>query len=613
MVWTLRKKILIGYGIALAVAMVVFTWAFVNLLRLGHASDAILTENYQSILAAENMIDAIERQDSATLLVILGYEDEGLDQFHRNESIFLQWLGRARDNITIKGEEKVIDKVDKGYSTYLANFSKLRLIEHADQQKATTFYHETVLPYFKSVRDACSHLRNINEETMLRASDHARLVAKKATWSMLTIGTAAIGIGLGFSLLLSNLLVRPLSQIMEATREIAAGNYNVQVSPNSTDELGRLAGEFNSMVAKLKAYHDLNVGKIVAEKRKSEAIIQSIDDGIVVVDAEFKVTDMNPSAARLLDMERERALDRHFLEVVKNEKLFNYIRESVETGSPPKIDEGKDVFTLQTDAKRRHYLFSITPVKTEAGSMMGVVMVMRDVTTLKELDRLKSEFVMTASHELRTPLTSMGMSIDLLRENAVAKLNDKEQQLLSAAHEELERIKALVNDLLDLSKIEAGKIDMEFDRVAVQLLFEKAVSALLTQADDKKVALSISLPTALPEIKADANKITWVLTNLIANALRYTSSGGRIQLFAEHFGPQVHLSVSDDGAGIPYEYQSKIFDKFVQVEKDRTVHGTGLGLAICKEIVRAHGGTIWVDSLPGEGSTFTFTLPVFEQ
>ena len=613
MVWTLRKKILIGYGMALAVALVVFAWAFVNLVRLGEASDAILTENYQSILAAENMIDAIERQDSATLLVILGYEDEGLNQFRMNESIFLQWLGRARDNITIKGEEKVIDKVDKGYSIYLANFSKLRLLERADQQKATTFYHETVLPYFTSVRDSCSHLRNINEETMLRASDHARLVAKKATWSVLTIGSAGIGIGLGFSLLLSNLLVRPLSQIMEATREIAAGNYNVKVSANSTDELGRLAGEFNSMVAKLKAYHNLNVGKIVAEKRKSEAIIQSIDDGIVVVDAEFKVTDINPSAAKLLDVERQGALNRHFLEVVRSEKLFNYIKESVETGSPPRIDDGHNVFTVKMDTKQKHYLFSITPVKTEAGSMMGVVMLLRDVTTLKELDRLKSEFVMTASHELRTPLTSMGLSIDLLREGAAGKLSDKEQQLLTAAHEELERIKALVNSLLDLSKIEAGKIEMEFESVAVQLLFEKAVSALIAQAKDKKVKLSYSFPSAMPHVRADANKITWVLTNLISNALRYTGSGKRIQLSAEHLGPQVHLSVSDQGAGIPYEYQSKIFEKFVQVEKDKTVHGSGLGLAICKEIVRAHGGTIWVDSLPGEGSTFTFTLPVFEQ
>jgi len=448
---------------------------------------------------------------------------------------------------------------------------------------------------------------------MLRASEHARLVAKKATWSMLIIGSAAIGIGLGFSLLLSNLLVRPLRQIMEATREIAAGNYSVEVPASSTDELGRLAGEFNSMAAKLKAYHDLNVGKIVAEKRKSEAIIQSIDDGIVVVDAEFKVTDINPTAAKLLDIDMERALDRHFLEVIGSEKLLNYIRESVETGFPPKIDEGQNVFTVQQDEKRRHYLFSITPVKTEAGSMVGVVMLLRDVTELKELDRLKSEFLMTASHELRTPLTSMGMSIDLLREGAVGKLNDKEQQLLSAAHEELERIKALVNSLLDLSKIEAGKIEMEFDRVTVQLLFEKAVSTLINQANDKKVELSFSLPSALPQVKADANKITWVLTNLISNALRYTSSGGRIQLFAEHFGPQVHLSVSDNGAGIPYEYQSKIFEKFVQVKKDKASQGSGLGLAICKEIVRAHGGTIWVDSLPGEGSTFTFTVPVFEQ
>ena len=612
MVWTLRKKILIGYGMALAVALVVFAWAFVNLVRLGEASDAILTENYQSILAAENMIDAIERQDSATLLVILGYEDEGLNQFRMNESIFLQWLGRARDNITIKGEEKVIDKVDKGYSIYLANFSKLRLLERADQQKATTFYHETVLPYFTSVRDSCSHLRNINEETMLRASDHARSVANKATLSMLTIGTAAIGIGLGFSLLLSNLLVRPLSQIMEATREIAAGNYNVKVSANSTDELGRLAGEFNSMVAKLKAYHNLNVGKIVAEKRKSEAIIQSIDDGIVVVDAEFKVTDINPSAAKLLDVERQGALNRHFLEVVRSEKLFNYIKESVETGSPPRIDDGHNVFTVKMDTKQKHYLFSITPVKTEAGSMMGVVMLLRDVTTLKELDRLKSEFVMTASHELRTPLTSMGMSIDLLREGAVDKLNDKEQQLLSAAHDEMQRLKVLINNLLDLSKIEAGKIEMEFDCVPVNLLFEKAVSPLIGQANDKEVELSFAVPEGLPQVKADANKITWVLTNLVSNALRYTDSGGHVRLFAEHFGSQIHTSVSDDGAGIPYEYQTKIFEKFVQVKSDRPGGGSGLGLAICREIVRAHGGSIWVDSIPGEGSTFTFTLPVWE-
>jgi NtrC-family two-component system sensor histidine kinase KinB len=618
MIWTLRKKIFIGYGMALVLMIVVLVWAFVNLLGLGHASDAILRENYKSILAAESMIDAIERQDSATLLVMLGYEDEGLKQYSENESHFLQWLGRAKDNITVKGEDKIINAIDTGYSSYLVNFSELRLFHQTDPQKAAAFYHEAVLPSFKSVRDECVRLREINQETMFKASDRARSVAGRAILSTVIIGIAAVGIGLGFSLLLSHLLTRPLRQVMEATHKISEGNYDVEISTNSSDELGLLASEFNTMAKKLKTYRDLNIEQIVAEKRKSESIILSIDDGIVVVDAEFRVTDMNPTAAEAFGIELDKVQGKHFLEVVKSERLFNYVKQSAESGQSPSIDQ--NVFTVQKGETRRHYQFSITPVHAKTDSTHpcpsrggeGVVLLLRDVTSLKELDRLKSEFVMTASHELRTPLTSIGMSIDLLLENSMEKLNEKEQQLLSVAHEEIQRLKALVNNLLDLSKIEAGKMEMEFDRVPVHILCEKAVAVLKTQADEKSIELSFELPEGLPMCKADANKITWVLTNLISNALRYTDSGGHIHLFAEHAGPQVHISVSDDGAGIPYEYQSRIFDKFVQVDSDKDAGGSGLGLAICKEIVRAHGGTIWVDSTPGEGSTFTFTLPVAE-
>lgn len=610
MVWTLRKKILVGYGMVLALVIVVFVWAFIHLLGLGQASEAILSENYKSILAAENMIDAIERQDSAILLVMLGYGDEGLRQFRENESQFLQWLGRAKDNITIEGEDKIVSTIDTGYSSYLVNFSELRLLYQAEPQKASVFYHETVLPSFKSVRDECVRLRELNQAIMFKASDRARYIARRAIWSMLIIAMAAVGIGLGFSLLLSNLLVRPLRQMVEATQRIAEGSYDVEISTGSSDELGRLAGEFNAMTRKLKRYYDLNVEQIVAEKRKSDAIIRSIDDGIVVVDATFKVTSLNPTAAAAFGVEPDKAQDRHFLEVVKSEQLFNYMKQSVESGQPPQIEEGKNVLTVKQGDMLLHYMFSIMPVHARSGMMLGVVLLLRDVTRLKELDRMKSEFVMTASHELRTPLTSIGMSVDLLLENAMQKLSEKEQRLLLAAHEEVQRLKALVNDLLDLSRIEAGRIEMEFDRVPIPLLFEKAAAALKAQADEKLVELSLELPEGLPDVKADANKVTWVLTNLIANALRYTDSGGHIRLLAEPAGPQVHVSVCDDGAGIPYEYQSKIFDKFVQVKSDKDIGGSGLGLAICKEIVRAHGGTIWVDSTPGEGSTFTFTLPI---
>ncbi len=610
--WTLRKKILGGYGLCLALTLVVIIWAITDLLRLGRASDAILSENYKSILAAENMIDSIERQDSATLLVLLGYGEEGLNQFRENESQFLQWLGRAKDNITIKGEDEVIDRIDKGYASYLVYFSKLESVHNDSPLEGPSFYHETVLPTFKAVRDACISLREINSDTMFNASARANKIAQKATLSTGAIGLFAIAVGLGFSLLLSSIIVKPLKSMMAATQKLAEGSYDVQVKTDSSDEFGHLAAEFNAMTRKLKAYHDLNIGEIVTEKRKSAAIIRSIDDGIIVVDAEFKVTNVNPAASKTLGTEIEKAQNKHFLEVVKNEQLFEHVRECIESGEPPAIQEGQNIFSIQEAEAQRYFQFSITPVHVGADSMSGVVLVLRDVTRLKELDRLKTEFVMAASHELRTPLTSMGMSIDLLLENAKQKLDEKEQQLLLVAHEELERLKALVSNLLDLSKIEAGKMEMDMERVSAHLLCEKAVAVMKPQAEEKQVELTVKLADGVTDVRADPNKITWVLINLISNALRYTSIGGYVHVTVEQAGSQIHFSVRDNGTGIPYEFQPKVFDKFVQLKSDKTMGGSGLGLAISKEIVRAHGGAIWVESTPGEGSTFTFTLPVAE-
>jgi NtrC-family two-component system sensor histidine kinase KinB len=613
MIRSLRKKIFIGYGIALALMIVVVVWALVHLLDLGEASDAILRENYKSILAAENMVYAIERQDSATLLLFLGYEEQGWRQFRENESLFFQWLARAKDNITIEGEERIVSTIEKEYSVYLHHISGLLPVSKSNLQKSAAFYHETILPSFISVRNACIRLREINQETMFKASERARRVAQRAIWSVIIIGSAAVGIGLGFSLLLSNLLVKPVLRMMEATQKISEGNYDVEISIQSSDELGDLTNDFNKMAKKLKAYHDLNIDQIVAEKRKSDAIIRSIDDGIVVVDKELRVTGLNPTAAKALHIEHDQIQNKHFLEVVKNEMLFNYVKESVETGQPPSIEERKTIFTIEEGEKQRHYQFSITPVHGKPGSLLGVVLLLRDVTRLTELDRLKSEFVMMASHELRTPLTSIGMSIKLLLEKTLEKLYGKEQQLLRAAHEDLQRLKNLVNNLLDLSKIEAGKMAMEFENISVYALCQNATSVLKTQIDAKGVNLILDLHPDLPNVKADANKIIWVLTNLISNALRYTDSNGQIRLSAERIAPYIHLSVIDNGPGIPFEVQSKIFDKFVQIKSDKALGGSGLGLTICKEIIRAHGGTIWVDSTPGEGSTFTFTLPIVEK
>jgi len=322
---------------------------------------------------------------------------------------------------------------------------------------------------------------------------------------------------------------------------------------------------------------------------------------------------MNPAAADALDVSMNRVVGTHVLEVIKNEKLYEIIKRTIETGTAPNIDEDNRIVTRGEEDKRKTFQFLITPITTKRNALVGVVFQLRDITHFKELDRLKSEFIMTASHELKTPLTSMEMSIGLLKENAADNLNDNQKQLLDAADEDIRRLKSLIKDLLDLSRIESGKIEMEFDRVDTRVLFEKAIAAQKSIATEKGVQLEAKAVENIPPVNADPTKITWVLTNLISNALRYTDDGGFIKLDAMDVGPQVQINVRDDGKGIPYEYQSRIFDKFVQVKNDPSAGGSGLGLAICKEIVRAHGGTIWVDSTPGEGSTFSFTLPVFKE
>lgn len=608
----LKAKILLGYSVSLALVILVCGWGVVNLRRLGKASDAILQENYRSILAAENMIDAIERQDSATLLVLLENESQGKRQFREYEIDFLQWLGRAKDNITIMGEAQQLEALENDYRDYLIAFSQMPDLR-SSKQTDSDYYYKTLLPQFQEVREGCSELRDLNQKTMLSASEEAQQVSQQATWSMIVTGAAAAGLGLAFSLILSDRLGRPLREMTLATEQIAEGDYDVTLEVNTKDELGQLAHEITTMSRKLKAFRQLNVGKVIAEKQRSEAIISSIVDGLVVVDDQFKIIAINPTAAAILQTTPKQAQDASFLEVVHSESLFEHVKATAQSGQPPELDEEQSVLEMERDHHIQYYKFAITPVTTDSDKMLGVVLLLQDVTKFKELDQLKSDFVATASHELRTPLTGMTMSINLLLENAKQKLSDTEQELLQTAQEDIQRLRALVNDLLDLSKIESGRIEMELVSVDVGLLIKKALSPFQMQVEEKSVELIEQIPEELPKVKADANKITWVLTNLVANALRYTEAGGQIRVAAQPRQDVIYVSVADDGDGIPVEYQARIFDKFVQVETEKDVGGSGLGLAICKEMIKAHGGTIWVDSIPGQGSTFTFTLPIVDR
>jgi NtrC-family two-component system sensor histidine kinase KinB len=581
---------------------------------LSNASSEILKENYRSIIAAENMIDSIERQDSAILLAIIGFPQEGKSQFSAHDLSFIQWLTRAKDNITITGEAETVALITESYSSFRDSY--LNILQKIEQSKVDIkehgpLYKKDLLPRFLTVREACEKLRKMNEETMYAASQRASSIAGYAIWSTGLVAFLVLITSLLSGSVLVERIVEPLRKFVEATRQIASGHYDIEVSSteNVASEIALLSQEFNSMALQLKQFHELNFEKILEEKRKNEAVLSSIKDGLIVLSQELNVVGINLAAREILGFEFSDCLNREYKDILpeKVSRLLETESNLFEEKESTKTEQ--NVFTIHKGDKTRHFLFSITMIPGLKEEKSGYVILFKDVTDFREIEKLKDEFISAASHELRTPLTSIKMSLSLLKEKSETKLNEKEKELLQITDEEISRMKALVDDLLDLSKIEAGKIEMEFTGVEIKPLITHAEKIFRSQLEQLKASMKIEIPDDLAKVRADSNKITWVITNLISNALRYIPKNGLISIRAEESNNFVTISVKDNGKGIPLEYQSKIFQKFARVNENES-SGTGLGLAICKEIIRAHGGTIWVDSAPGKGSCFYFTIPV---
>jgi two-component system, NtrC family, sensor histidine kinase KinB len=603
---TLKKNILMGYGVVFALLSIVIIWAIVNILSLRDATDAILSENYRSILAAKNMAESLEAQESRIYMLLSDAAAVGemQEELRAEDLVFIQWLARAKDNITIDGEQDLVNSIEQTYSEY-----RELVFSAMSTQGITSPASGDVLRLSSAVRSTCNQLYAMNEKVMYAARDRAGSVAARAVWSTSVIAAAALILALVFSLFLAERLVKPLRQFIEASRIISAGDYTVSVPVRTPDELGLLAGEFNQMVSKLQRYHELNIEQILSEKRKGEAILASIEDGMIVFDPVLAVTGINAAARTLFGLEFSDYSALHCDDFISDKRICGIIQQAIETGKKPEVADEDRILIISKEDITRHFLFSVTSIRGKDGQISGVVLLLRDVTHLKEVERMKSEFIMAASHELRTPLTSLGMSIELIRNQIASDLAPREKELLQVACEEIDRMKNLVHELLDLSRLEAGSIELDFERVSVISLFTHVSEIFSGQLDMKKVVLSVSAPNSDIEVEVDANKITWVLSNLVSNALRYVSQGGQIVLSSWRDNLNAYFSVRDNGPGIPLEYQGKIFQKFMQVSKDKN-SGSGLGLAICKEIIRAHGGAIWVDSAEGSGSTFTFMLPV---
>jgi len=616
---SLRVKLLLTYLIFIIALVLLGGWSALRLREMGGVSRRIISNNYDSVVAAQEMKESLERQDSAALFALLGAREKALTQLREHRARFDANFQKAANNITEVGEPEAIESIRRDRATYYQMFDSFMATVNAaegspreslarnEELSERSEYFAHLEPQFNKLRAECEHLLQLNQRAMLAKSEAAAGVAQLWFYRTLLIAAALVLAGLALAFFLANRIVEPLRQLTASTVKIAGGDLEARVSVNSRDEVGVLAAEYNRMAERIRQLRSSDMGQLLIAQQTTEAAIDSLYDPVIITDSEGCVTKLNPAAEEIFGSEKE-STGKHVGELARDERIVAAVAEALESQRPVAGEGMSSVLPLAVDGSERAFRLRTTPMRDNGKHLLGAVTILEDITHLREIDRLKSEFIATASHELRTPLTSVQMGVHLLLEGALGELTDQQNEVLQACRQDCERLDKLMRDLLDLSRIEAGEIRPQLATVSARDLLTTAVKELRPQVEGKGLALTVNAPIELPCVSVDRLQIERVISNLVINALRHTEHG-EIKINAEQRDSNVAVSVCDTGSGISGEYLPHIFDKFVQVPGAPT-GGAGLGLTISKSIVEAHGGQISVQSEVGRGTTFTFTLPL---
>ncbi|HTN52331.1 MAG TPA: ATP-binding protein [Anaeromyxobacter sp.] len=605
---TLRLKLLLAQA-PLALVLVVFGLTSVStILAQGRNPELILKDNYRSVLASERMLQALERLQAAALASAAGRPPDPDTPARRAR--FEAELVAQEHNITERGEAEATAALRRSWTSYQATLDRLLA---APASARLSIYFDALGPASGGVQAAANEVLALNEDAMVAKSDRAQRSAERDGTVVIATTVAALAVGLFLSLGLTTRLLRPLSALSQTVRRIGEGDLEARVRVTGRDEIAALGAEFDTMADRLAEYRRSSLGELLQAQQASQAAIDSLPDPVLVVDVQGAISNLNGAAGAVLRLHPGgsppalEALEPAVRAVVER------VRAHVLAGKGAYVPRGfEEAVRVESPEGDRHLLPRATPVYSEQGGVVGVTIVLQDVTRLMRFDELKNDLVATVAHEFRTPLTSLRMAIHLCLEELIGPLTEKQAEVMGAARQDCERLQGIVDDLLDLSRIQAGRIGLQAEPIEVGGLLGEAAAAVRSTAEAGKVALAVEAPEQALRVLADPERLQLVLTNLLANALRHTGPGGRVTLRAAPERGGVRIEVCDTGEGIPREHLDRIFDKFYRVP-GASSGGVGLGLYICREIVQAHGGTMGVESAPGQGSTFWLTLPAAER
>ncbi len=603
----IRQKLSLGFGGLLAVIVIIGLESVSLLSELGGSIDVILRENYRSVIASQEMKEALERMDSGMLFTLLGYQKEGLNLITENKAVFLKAMKSELENITIPGEQEKAIHIRNLFNQYEETIESVTQPELPHKVRIEDYFQK-VLPLFQSIKTTADEILNMNQLNMSDANQEARVKSQAARQRMSILLVVGVLLAALFMLLTEKWILRPLAGLTLSAQEIKSGNLDLYILSRSRDEIGTLAQAFNEMAAGLRESRRVDRANWSHMKRSTELAFKVLPEAVAIVDKEGVIQIVSDTATEVFGMlPTEKINNPMFRGMVE---LFN---EAISTGRPAELN--KDQYLIQRFVNGKEFYFrpKVVPVLDNYRHPTGVIILLTDVTLEREQNEIKRGLVSTVSHQLKTPLTSIRMSLHLLLEEKLGPLSEKQLELLIAAREESDRLHTILERLLSISRIESGKNNMELKSVTPYELVFESVEPFRSSAVDRGLTLEIQLPNDLPEVSADPVMVSQVFANLVSNALKYTSPGGLVRVFAQTTYDFVQFSVSDSGMGIPPQYLKKILEHFFRVPGQTIESGLGLGLSIVQEIVEAHGGTISVESLESEGSVFAFTLRRYDR
>ena len=605
----LKTKITLGFVGALLLLLTVGAYALYSLRRLDRSAANVLQANFYSVQLGQELFAALDALAPAQQRRYLagtppaGYEAtvrRSLQQFRRG-------LTREAGNITEPGEREVVDSLTRTFRAY-----QQLLGPGPAEARTPAFYLARVLPQHQLLRAQTRRMVQLNMAALLRKNEAAARTAAQARRNTLALLGASGLLILLFVAGVPRSAVAPLHKLLASLHKANQQDFTSRIPAGGRDELGQVARAFNELLAQLQDYRTSTVAQFRAERNRLASVVNALDEGLLVVDEHRRIIVANPVMGRLLGQSVAQLTGRPAAELAGHNELFAKMLAHLDAPATQRAQETPMLPVPQENGEGYYHLlvnevvgFNDLTQKTEFG---GSVLTLRDVSEYRRLDQVKWRFLTTVSQELHGPLSLMRLSLQRLQDNSAGPLTPEQQNLIYTLTRENKDLLKVVHELLDVSQLELGTIQLNFQPAYVHEIVQFVVDTIRPQLKPKRLVLDVQVPATLPVVRADVEKTTWVLLSLLANAIRYAQMLDTVHIRAELTSVHhVQVSVQDQGPGIAPEMQERIFQRFTQLPNQK---GSGLGLSIAREFMASQGGQLWVESEAGKGSTFCLTLPV---